>query len=165
MCVFSSGLIFECHWNLISQRHKAKGEVSQEQLPNNAELDWLRCRVCRYPNEHVVRVKLQLCNWFNAAARFLFFNSLGCVFYFLFSRMTWQQDKCTELWRTNRVNCPSQNARPIICKTSEKKAPKKWESRNKKKMCYRRMAVNRNYVFGFADELAEDKIVNGHKGL
>lgn len=54
--------------------------------------------------------------------------------FFLFSRMEWQWDKCTELWRSNSVNCPSQNTKSIICKVTEMQK-KKEKKKARKDVC------------------------------
>lgn len=157
MCVFSSGPIFECHWNLISQRHSEKeGEVSQGELlistisPNNTALYWLCCFMCPdiQTSMHVCILcdaLLKVCTQFSVAVRD-FFPPWLCWFEFL--RMEWQQDKCTELWRTNRVNCPSQNAKPIICKMTELR--KRMKTRRKQeKMCVEEERTANSYIMGW----------------
>lgn len=129
-CVFLVCAQFWAHlWMSLKpdQPETFRGIVSQEELlistisPDNTALYWLCCFMCPDIQTSICvcilcDTLLKLCTWFNAAL-WDFFPPWLCWFEFL--RIEWQQDKCTELWRTNRVNCPSQNAKPIICKTTE----------------------------------------------
>lgn len=53
-----------------------------------------------------------------------------CLFEFL--RMEWQQDKCTELWRTNPGKQSFQNAKPVIWKNENKTNKQKTSGFQKK---------------------------------
>lgn len=143
MCVFSPGPIFECHWNLISQRHSEKKEKSPRKSCLSLQLAQtiqpfigfvvlcvlISKQACVFV--FILDALLKLCAVFNVAVWDFFFPPWLCWFEFLC--MEWQQDKCTELWRTNRVNCPSQNAKPIIRKMTELQKKKRWKKTGKKR--------------------------------
>lgn len=128
---FGSGLISECHWNLISQRHSEKKQKSPRKSCLSLQLaqtiqPFIGSAVLCVPTSKQACVFCSLCVTLCSSFAlgslllseiFFFFFPRLCWFKFL--RMDWQQDKCTELWRTNRVRCPSQNAKPVICKMTE----------------------------------------------
>lgn len=152
VCVLSSGSIFECHWNLISQRHsEKKEEVSQDELlistisANNTASYWLCCFMCPdiQPGMCFLRFPVMFSHVFQCCSlRFPFFFFLPRLCWFECSRMEWQQDKCTELWRTNRVNCPSTKCQAYNLQNESGKKKNKRRKENKeegrgKKKCVR----------------------------
>lgn len=123
---------------------REREEVSQEELlistislNNTAPLLALLFYVPWYPNKHLClwNVSVKLCTWFSAAVWDFYFFPLLNVFFLDFHAWSGSRTNAQSCEEPTRVNCPSQNTKPIICKTAEfwrKKKKKRIENWEKK---------------------------------
>lgn len=129
LCKRSSGSMFECHWNLISQRHSEKEKRSLRKSWLSLQLAWtiqplywLSCSMC--PD---IQTSICVCEmfWSSSAlgsvmlSEIFFFFTLLDVFFLDFHAWSGSRTNAQSCEEPTRVNCPSQNTKPIICKTAE----------------------------------------------